>query len=422
MVREPGWNPITVHGVGLALPGRRRVCRRMDEFSSAIMSGDCMLTPYDEFDTGVRVAGQVPEDVGPLLGIGERSLSKLPRVSRLAHLAVADAMEHARITPEELSRSRSVLIVTSIQFALRETADLLRRYQEKGASGVGLDYWISGTPGSIASCLSTNLGLDMPTLSLTGGCSTSLRGFQLASSMITSGEVDHAIVVGADCVLEPLFLSSTSYEGRSGFRASTASTDPGDVRPHDMHQNGNAPGEGAVALVLGAPGTSGGDWATAQTLGTASRKRGTSPVGLGDPVRFAEDISGLVERGVGAPSGLALVNDFAEGSRFLEDFLCDVLDHLESTVGGVKELTLTSQEAVFGHIPGAAGLLKVVSNLVMLKENRVAPTANLVTPYDRLTANVAFGEPSALDPGRETALAIATSGGGDTSSLLLRLL
>ncbi|WP_052745598.1 beta-ketoacyl synthase N-terminal-like domain-containing protein [Allosalinactinospora lopnorensis] len=247
MTARPDWGRVAVRGVGMSLPGIGDTCRDLWEFTEMIMKGVCAISEFDEFDTPLRVAGQVPDSGAGSLGLPDRALRRLPKASRLAHVAVADAIGHAGLTAADLNDTDAVLVVASIQFGLRETADLLRRFHEAGPRGIGLDYWIAGTPGSIAGCLATNLGLDMPTLTLTGGCSTSLRAFELAAGMIARGEVEHAVVVGTDCVLEPLFLSSTTYEGGSGFRASTLSGDPEDVRPHDDDQTGNAPGEGAVA-------------------------------------------------------------------------------------------------------------------------------------------------------------------------------
>lgn len=260
-------------------------------------------------------------------------------------------------------------------------------------------------------------------LTLTGGCSTSLRGFELAASMVARGEVEYAVVVGADTILEPLYLSATGYAGRSGHRASSISDDPADVRPHDAVQTGNAPAEGAAATVLTSTRHPGGGVDTGlEFIGFSSRNGGGNPMGLGDPKRCAADIRRLLAVGGVSLGDLAFFCDFAEGNRQLEDFLCETLVTLRAALADDAPLTLTSQEACYGHLPGAAGLLKVLASLVMLTENRVAPTANLVNPYPRLPARALAGSSERIaDSGRRTAMTVGLSGGGDTTSLLLRL-
>ncbi|WP_052745597.1 beta-ketoacyl-[acyl-carrier-protein] synthase family protein [Allosalinactinospora lopnorensis] len=163
-------------------------------------------------------------------------------------------------------------------------------------------------------------------------------------------------------------------------------------------------------------------FADVEFMALSSRKRGASPVGLGDPRRFAQDIERLLAVADLGLADLAFMCDFAEGSRHLEDYICDVLNALRESAGDHTDLLLTTQEACFGHIPGVAGLLKILASLVMLNTRMVAPTANLVRPYRRLPASPVILAPRPLrgtsDP---IAMAVGSSGGGDTSSILLRL-
>lgn len=414
------WRDHVVHGVGCVLPGQVSACNTWEELASTLLTGGCRLSPFRHESSRIGVAGQVPSYEVQELDLSPRRLSKLPRVSIFAHLAVQRSCHAANLTPEALSRARSLLIVCSVQFGLRELPELLNRVSTS-PEDVGLDYWISGTPGSLASCLSTNLGLEMPTLTLTGGCSASLRAYHLATTLLMADELDYVVVVGADCVLEPVFLSSTGRQGRSGFQASTMSDSPSAVRPHDETQTGNAPGEGAVCVVLGRPGTPGSNRFRVTSAGASTRRLGVSPVGLGDPDAFARDMRDLLAAHDVPPSGLHHVGDFAEGGRALEDFCVDAFQALARGTECMRDVPLTSHEACFGHIPGVAGLLKVLAALHQLESGTVAPTANLQQPYHRWEGwTLVPADSRPLERPGSTALVVATSGGGDTSSMLLR--
>ncbi|ASR36805.1 hypothetical protein BAY61_19420 [Prauserella marina] len=416
--REGVWKRLGIRGVGMVLPGVDRSCRDVKEFAGTVLSGRSAISPLDLTDSAVRVAGRVPEEFTEELDLPDAVIRRTPRAGRLAHAAVVDAMDNAGLTAREISDGRAVLILTSLQFSVQEVIRLMRRFDDQGPSGVGMRYWATATPGAIASMLCMNLGLDIPTFTLTGGCSVSLRGFELGANMVARGEVEHAIVVGVETPLEPLFLSSTAYQTRTGHRASSTSADPSDVRPHDEVQTGNAPAEGAMAFVLG-PATEGDGNIEVAML--SSRNGGNNAMGLGDPVPYGRDLAGLLRSADVTFDDLACFCDFAEGNRELENFLCDTVDSLRDSLADDSPLYITSQEACYGHLPGAVGLLKVLSGLVMLDAERIAPTANLVTPYKRLPATPVVGEAAAFSrSARPTVLTAALSGGGDTTSVLLR--
>ncbi|MEU0468845.1 beta-ketoacyl synthase N-terminal-like domain-containing protein [Amycolatopsis sp. NPDC006131] len=417
------WNAVAVRGVGLVLPGIDKPCQSLDEYTTTVMSGGCRITPLDTPRTPVRIAGQVPGSGADDLNLPDRTLARMARGTRMAHAAVADALDRAGVSAAEISRRDAVLIVTSLQFSTSEVLELADRYRDAGVSGMGVDYWAKATPGSTASALCLNLGLDVPTLTMAGGCAVSLRAVQLAASMIAHGEVEYAVVVGFEHPLDPLFLSSTSYQGRSGHRASSTSDNPLDVRPHDAVQTGNAPAEGAVAVVLGAPGATSRDaFAEIELLALSTRNGGPNAMGLGDAAPCGRDLARLL-RSAGLSLGdLAFLNDFAEGNRQLEDFLCETLTSLREEMADDSPLLITSQEACFGHLPGAVGLLKALNTVLMLVEERVAPTANLVTPYPRLPARPVGGSAVKMSGGsRPVGMTASIGGGGDTTAMLVRI-
>ncbi|WP_166350123.1 beta-ketoacyl synthase N-terminal-like domain-containing protein [Phytoactinopolyspora limicola] len=418
-VTGSGPHPLRLVGAGSVLPGQGRTCRTRHDLWDVLRSGQTQLSPFSHAALPLRIAGQVQDwDVTAETGVPERIARRMARVTALSMGAVQNALADAGLEPTDLNDDRSALIIASMQYAFQEAGRYFAAYNQGGPATLGMDYWLTGTPGSVASGICSLLGIHAQTLSITGGCNCSMRALEIATTMIEARTIDRAVVVGADATLDPIFLASTVHEGKRGFRASTLSSDPWAVRPHDEHQDGNAPGEGALAVVLES------ERARAPADGTgvrlwfrSSRNNGQNPVDSGTADNFVHDVRHLLDRSGVTLADLAFVNGFAEGTRNIEDLFCDVLTALRTSFGYDGNLLLSNQEAVFGHISGCAGLLKFLSSALMFRNGAITPVTGCRTPYSRLPASPVTGRGVPI-VGRH-ALLISSGAGGDATSVLM---
>lgn len=408
---------LRISGTGMVLPGIGGPVRNAADFWQVVGSGRTCLSEFHHPDVPLRVAGRVPDwNPADELDVPPRVARRMARVTTMAVGAVQQALLEAGLTGIDVSRDRTVLVVASMQFANQESERYFDALARGGAAELGMDYWLTGTPGSVAGGLCSVLGIEAPTLSITGGCNCSLRALEVAHLMLRTGEVDRAIVVGADVALDPVYLASTVHEGAGGFRASTLSADPGAVRPHDEQQDGNAPGEGAIAIVLERSDSARTGLGPVRLRFRTSRRNGRNPVDVGRPDNVVADVTALLESaGIGLGQ-LAFVSGFAEGTRNIEDLFCETVDLLRARSGYSGPLRLTNQEAAFGHISGCAGLIKFVSALLMFEHGSVAPAVGCRQPYHRLNATP-LTRPGPVE-GRH-ALVISTGAGGEATSLLI---
>ncbi|UGY94148.1 beta-ketoacyl synthase N-terminal-like domain-containing protein [Streptomyces gobiensis] len=436
MIADPSTDPVLLAGTGAVLPGLPGPdglggpCVDAGALWEVFRTGTTCLSRFDHPGIPLRIAGQVRNwDPATALGVPERIAARMARVTALSIGAVRSALDDAGLTPEDLNDDRTVLVIASMQFAFQEAGRYFAAYERGGPAALGMDYWLTGTPGSVASGICSVLGIRAQTLNITGGCNCSLRAMEVATTLLHAGTVDRAVVVGADATLDRIFLASTVHEGKRGFRASTLSADPGAVRPHDQEQDGNAPGEGALAVVLesGRPGT-GGTGSTGDGVRVplrlrfrSSRNNGINPVDSGTSDNFVADVQDLLTwAGIGMDR-LAFINGFAEGTRNIEDLFCDTVEGLRKAMdyGGI--LRLTNQEAAFGHISGCAGLLKFVSSALMFRHGTVGPVVGCRTPYARLDASPVLAHDTVPVDDRY-ALLISSGAGGDATSLLIEYL
>ena len=428
MTTDLAGEPLLLAGTGAVLPGPDDPCLDPPTLWEIIRTGTTCLSPFDTSYDGerlpLRVAGQVKNwNPAAAIGVPDRIAARMARVTALSTGAVMNALGDAGLTPADLNDDRTVLVVASMQFAFQEAGRYFAAYERGGPSALGMDYWLTGTPGSVASGICSVLGIRAQTLNITGGCNCSLRALEIAATLLHIGAVDRAVVVGTDATLDRIFVASTVHEGRRGFRASTLSADPGAVRPHDEQQDGNAPGEGALAVVLDSSragtGTGSGE-ATRLPLRLrfrSSRNNGLNPVDSGTSDNFVADVQDLLVRADIGMERLAFVNGFAEGTRNIENLFCDTVEGLRRAMDYGGRLLLTNQEAAFGHISGCAGLLKFVSAALMFRHGTVAPVVGCRTPYARLDATPVLTEGVPVDD--RYALLISSGAGGDATSLLI---
>ncbi|MFE3382974.1 3-oxoacyl-ACP synthase, partial [Streptomyces anulatus] len=98
------------------------------------------------------------------------------------------------------------------------------------------------------------------------------------------------------------------------------------------------------------------------------------------------------------------------------DHLCHALAGVREAAGYGGELRLTNQEAVFGHVAGTGGLVKLLGSLLMLRHGRIAPSANTLVPYAGLPGDPVLA--GGLATGGDSALVLASGAGGDATSLV----
>jgi 3-oxoacyl-(acyl-carrier-protein) synthase len=416
---------VRLAGAGVVLPGPDGVCADLKTFWEIVNGGLCCLSPYEYPGSPLRIAGLVRGwDPARELEVGERFASRTARASLLALGAVRAALADAGLAPEDLDDGRTVLVSASLQFAFAEAGRYFAKLAAGGQAGLGMDYWMTGTPPAVLGSVATTLGIACPTLNITGSCNVPLRALEVVLGMFRSGDADRAVIVGVDTAVDPVYVSSAVYTSRQGYRASSLSADPASIRPHDELLDGNATGEGAVAVVLENPetrGTAAGVAGTEWRLHTrTSRSNGPSVVATGPPDRVAADIVALLAAADRSPDRIAFIDDYADGNRFVEDHFCAVVARVRETLDHAGALTVTNQEAAFGHVAGIGGLVRLLGTLMMLERGSVGPVVNCREPYRALAADPVVG--AARATGGDAALVVAAGAGGDATTVLVERL
>ena len=375
--------PIAVIGIGCRLPG----ANGPDGFWREVLGGGDHVTsiPLDRFDAR-SFQHSDREDGRPLLtspfggfldeieafdaeffNISPYEATRMDPQQRLFLETAWEAVEDAGLAPRDLAGTRTGVY----------TAHLSHSYWDRlHQAGVWDVHAMTGAMvhGGMPSRLAHVLDLHGPTASIDATCASSLLAVHLACQALRLGEIDAAVVGGANLITAPedsVMLSQGSMLSPSGR-----------CRFCDAEADGIVRGE-AVAAVILKPlerATADGDRVYSVILGSATTNDGASSgqfltpnvQGQQETLRAAYLAAGVSPRevdyveahGVGTPAG-----DYAE------------LTALSGVLGAGREpdrpLLVGSAKTNFGHGEPASGLVGLIKAALSLYHRQIPATLHV---------------------------------------------
>ncbi|MGC8511646.1 MAG: beta-ketoacyl-ACP synthase II [Acidimicrobiales bacterium] len=360
---------VVVTGIGLVSP------LGLDVESSwrgllAGRSGVGRITQFDASDYPVRIAAEVDGFDGAAV-FGRRRARHLDRVSQLALVAAAEAIEGAKLDVSGASDRVGTVWGTGIG-GIRSLEDGLDVLNERGPEWVNPYTLAMMIPNMVAGNVAMEWGIRGYSGCTVTACAASNHALGESLDLIRAGRVDAVVCGGAE--------SPVTRVGVSGFAAmkalSTRNDDPERAsRPFDAGRDGFVMGEAAAALVLeereralerGAP-------VLAELLGfgaTSDAYHMTQPHPEADgavrAMREAVRDAGLV------PGQIGYVN--AHGTSTPPNDRVETLA-LRKVFGDAAP-PASSTKSMTGHTLGAAGAVEAVVCVLALRDQILPPTIN----------------------------------------------
>jgi 3-oxoacyl-[acyl-carrier-protein] synthase II len=309
--------------------------------------------------------------------------TSLARVTQLALAAARDAIAEARWGGDVLRDDRTALLV--------------------GTSRGPINQWLAGitTPEIGVHTVANDLARELrmgggPRLTYSAACASGLQALIRAVLMMRSGEIDRALVVGAEAALHPLFLACFDRLGvlpKEGIGC----------RPFDETRDGFLVTEAAAAVCLERP-------ETARAFATIE----AFALGSDATTITAADPSGRVLRNmlrhIVQGRAMDLVHAHGTGTQANDPV---ELAAIESECVGEASPIVYSHKGSLGHSLGASGLNSVVLNCAM-HEHQVAPgNVRTTQSISRLVS------PEARQASIRRSLAIAAGFGGPVAAVSL---
>ena len=321
---------------------------------------------YAEMGMRSQVSGRPNLDLEAV--VDRRNLRFMGDAAAYAWLSMKQAIEHAGLTPEQVSNPRSGLVAGSggaSSFNQVWAADTLRA---KGIKRVG-PFMVTRTMGStVSACLATPFGIKGVNYSITSACATSAHCIGHAAQLIAWGQQDVVFAGGGE---EESWELSLLFDGMGAM--SSGRNDQADKasRAFDAGRDGFVIAGGGGMLVL-------------ESLEHA-QARGAHI--LAELVGFGATSDG---HDMVAPSGEGAVRCMQQALTTVKTPVDYINAHGTSTpVGDMAELkavrevfgdavpAISSTKSLSGHSLGAAGVQEAIYCLLMMEGGFAAASANI---------------------------------------------
>ena len=370
-------------------------------------SGIRAMPQFTELGMRSQVAGVPQINLEEL--IDRKQLRFMGDAAAYAHIALANAIAEAGLTPEQVSHPRTGLIMGSGGGSPAnqiEAADILR---SKGIRRVGPYQVTRCMSSTVSACLSTNYSIKGINYSITSACSTSAHCIGAAAQQIAWGMQDVMFAGGGEEVTWGMGLL---FDAMGAMSSAYNATPEKASRAYDAHRDGFVLSGGGGAVVL-------------ESLDHALARGATI---LGEVIGFGATSDGA---DMVAPSGDGAVACMRQAIATVSEPIDYINTHGTSTpVGDVPELRairevfgdaiprFSSTKSLTGHSLGATGVQEAIYCLLMLQQGFIAGSANIET-----LEPAAEGMPlvrQTVDAPIRTALSNSFGFGGTNASLVLR--
>jgi 3-oxoacyl-[acyl-carrier-protein] synthase II len=369
---------VVVTGLGCISPVGNTVT---DAWSNLLAgrSGIDLITKFDASAFACRIAGEVKGfDVEAYMSAKEaRTMDTFIHYGiAAASQAVADA---GLPNGEALSEDEAVRIGCIIGSGIGGLPLIEATHAElvsRGPRRITPFFVPASIINMIAGHVSMRYGFKGPNLAVVTACTTGLHCIGEAGRMIEYGDADVVIAGGSEATVSPLGIG-----GFAAMRAlSTRNDDPAAAsRPWDKDRDGFVLGEGAGVMVLE-------EYEHAKARGARIYAE-LSGYGMSADAGHmtAPNMDGPRRAMVGALRNAGLNADAVDylNAHGTSTPLGDVneTNAIKAAFGGhAKRLLVSSTKSMTGHLLGGAGGIESVFTVMAIKEQKIPPTINLVSP------------------------------------------
>lgn len=320
----------------------------------------------------------------PFFGVSAREAECMDPQQRMLLELTWEALEDACIPPRSLAGTR-----TGVYVGIANTDYANRLFRQRDLRHLIDGYAGLGNAASIAANrISHFFDLRGPSMVVDTACSASLVAVQLACHAIWLGEIDAALVGGANLMLSP--------ETSIAFTRAGMLSESGCGRVFDADADGYVRGEGAGMVMLRplSAALAAGERVLAVIRGIASSQDGRT-LGLAVPRAGAQEdaIRRALAQARLAPGDVSLVEAHGTATRIGDPVELGALAGLFGARGGRAERCwIGSVKANIGHLEAAAGIAGLIKLVLCLKERHIPPQIHYEHPV----------RPRALDSTRLT--------------------
>lgn len=349
---------------------------RVEKFWAALCNGESgidRITRFDPSELDSQIASEI-KDFDPQDFISKKDMKKMDTFIQYALAAAMMAVADSGLPIPEMDRDRIGVLIGSGIGGMQAIEKYHTILMEKGPKRIS-PFFIPMSIINLASgTVSIHFGVKGPNTAVVTACATGTHAIGDAFRIIQRGDADAMIAGGAESVITPLAVA--------GFCAmnalSTRNDDPSKAsRPFEKNRDGFIMGEGAGVVIIEEreSALSRGARIYAEILGYGAS---SDAYHMSAPDPDAEGASLCMKRAV-EDSGISVEEiDYinAHGTSTLLN------DRMETTAikrvfgGHARNLLISSNKSMLGHLLGAAGGVEVVASCLTIHHGMIPPTIN----------------------------------------------
>ena len=356
----------------------------------ALLAGRDADAPLELFDTaGYRCHRAASATLPPLPDIARKTLSRLPRASRLAIPAARAALAQAGLL-DTRGKSTCPVMPLSVStsaggMAFGET--FLRNVLAGNRSHLFSQVSRYLPPQQVLD-LQQTIGFEGPSVILANACASGANAIGHAADLISVGDADYVLAGGFEALTELVFGGFDCLQATSVDRC----------RPFDLHRSGLLLGEAAAFLVLESE--------------EHALRRGARPIceltGYGHTTDFFHltqpqpEGSALIDAMQRAmtrarinPAQIGYIN--AHGTATPANDGTEAKAYARFLGKSLGQTRISSTKAAIGHTLGAAGAIEALFAIEALTTGHLPPQLNLKTPIPEIAHALVGAEETCPD-------------------------
>ena len=340
-----------------------------EEVTASLKAGRSGISRSESFaEVGLRSQVWGKPDIDVKEHIDRKAMRFMGEASAYAYIAMEQAIEDAKLTPEQVSNIRTGIVAGSGGASSANVVTSADTLRNKGVKRVG-PYAVPKTMSStVSACLATPFKILGVNYSISSACATSAHCIGHAMELIQLGKQDIVFAGGGEEVDWSLAMM---FDGMGALSTKYNDSPEHASRTYDADRDGFviSGGGGMVVVEELEHALARGAHIYAEIVGYGATSDGFDMV---------------------APSGEGAVRCMQMAMQGVQDKVDYLNTHGTSTpVGDVKELgaiqevfgndspAISATKAMTGHALGAAGVHEAIYSMLMMEHDFVCPSVNV---------------------------------------------
>ncbi len=342
-----------------------------DEFWKNLIagkSGISSITTFDTSDYPVHKGGEV-KNFDPTKFIPKDKLKNIARASQFAIAATKMALEDANLEFSKINNTKTCVLMGTTMADVQSLEQIDKYWVKKSED----DVWAINVKKYPANNLSGQIGFHFNfsglNFAIPTACSAGNYSIGFAFDLIRNGQIDTAVVGGADPMARTTFV---------GFNRLVAMA-PERCMPFDKNRKGMMIGEGAGVLIL-------------EFLELAKKRNANIYAeilgynlkcdSIHMTIPHSKSISKMIERAMRNSmidkEEVDYISAHGTGTSSNDKIECDAIKAVFGT--HAKNVSVSSIKSMLGHTMGAASALEAITCCLAIKNSVIPPTINYETP------------------------------------------